>query len=521
MNDYGFNEKYQFTITQDPENDQRKENLITSIEPVEPKKKHLSLKIIAITLGCMLFMFCGGVIGIQIADKYYSGLLNNNEVAQASDNAVAKDNKTEPLGGFNSSGATLSMAELFDGANPAVVAVSTEVTGRNAFGQTVTQPAAGSGFIISEDGYIVTNNHVIENADSITIQMYDDKQYPATLVGSDSLSDLAVLKIDAKDLSYLTFGDSDALKVGEPVVAIGNPLGEFANSLTAGYVSSLDREINIDGIPRHMIQTDAAVNSGNSGGPLLNMKGQAIGVVSAKSSGMNVEGLGFAIPSNQIKDMVNQLIEDGYVSGRASMGVLISGKYNNNQSYVYVESVTNGSAAEKGGVKAGDIILAANGKEISSTGELRALISEFSPGDEFKLEIQRGSEKITLTLILDEYKPTDSASSNNNSNPPQGDSQLPDTFDPWSFFPGMQDGINPPDSGSNNDNSTDNNTMQYSGVDIDKDGNVKVKDEKGEVIYTGKLDKNGNAVLYNDKGQKAGEITVTNNGYSIILYGNN
>jgi serine protease Do len=312
------------------------------------------------------------------------------------------------LSNVNPSGAELQLTELFKGATEAVVAISTETTGRNVFGRTVTLPAAGSGFIISGDGYIVTNNHVIENAGSISVLLDNGNEYPATLVGRDSDSDLAVLKIEANNLSYLSWGDSGALEVGEQVAAIGNPLGEFANSMTVGYISALDREINIDGIPRNMLQTDTAVNEGNSGGPLLSLKGRVIGIVSAKSSGMNVEGLGFAIPSNLAKGIVEQLIQNGYVR-RAVMGVQVGTVDDSGVQSVYVESVNSGSAAENAGVKAGDIILSTNGTAVSTVQELKRLISAMSPGDTLNLKVKRDGSEITLTVILDESKPSDTA----------------------------------------------------------------------------------------------------------------
>ena len=220
---------------------------------------------------------------------------------------------------------TLTLPELFIGANPAVVAINTETTGRNFFGQVVTLPAAGSGFIISADGYIVTNDHVIENASRISVMLYDGTVFPASVVGRYRAGDLAVLKIDAENLPFLTFGDSDGLMVGEQVAAIGNPLGELANSMTVGHISGLDREITIGRITLNMIQTDASVNRGNSGGPLLNLRGQVIGVVTARADGQAVEGLGFAIPSNIAAEIVARLITErpaanqnqnqGYVPG--------------------------------------------------------------------------------------------------------------------------------------------------------------------------------------------------------------
>ena len=338
-------------------------------------------------------------------------------------------NATSPIANVNPSGGQMTLTELFDGANPAVVAVSTETAGRNIFGQSVKLPASGSGFVISEDGYIATNCHVISGATVITVIMHDGVKYPATLVGSDTSTDIAVLKIDAKDLSYLSFGDSDMLKVGQQVAAIGNPLGELANSFTVGYISALDRELNIDGIPRHMLQTDASINSGNSGGPLLDLTGRVIGVVTAKSVGQNVEGLGFAIPSNRISGIVNQLIDKGYVPGRAVMGVEVSG----NGSQVRVESVKEGGAAEKAGVLAGDIILTAGSKNISAVSDLTSLLAGMSPGDKLVLNVQRDGANKTLTLTLDEYRPDMSAIPGLEDLPGIEQFEFPDGPQTWRF----------------------------------------------------------------------------------------
>ena len=382
-----------------------------------------------------------------------SASISNSDSSSASISDSDSANSVNPLGRVNPGGDSLSLTELFAGANPAVVAISTETTGRNVFGRDVTLPAAGSGFIISADGYIVTNNHVIEYATTISVLLHDGTKHPAVLVGRDPETDLAVLKIEADGLSYLTWGASDALQVGEQVAAIGNPLGEFANSMTVGYISALDREINIDGTPRNMLQTDAAVNSGNSGGPLLNLQGQVIGIVTAKSSGMDVEGLGFAIPSSVAANIADLLIKDGYVKGRAVLGVMVGSRQDDGRTSVYIESVNDGSAAEKAGVQAGDIILSANDANVSTIEELKGIISGMSPGDKLRLRIRRDNEEMSLTAILDESKPSempaakpsDNRSGNRSDNPydnpydnqfpgfPDGDARLP--YGPWGSFP--------------------------------------------------------------------------------------
>ena len=365
----------------------------------------------AIALCSMMFMAIGGFLGARIAmsqeDVQYGHVPYNwSDVTFAQTAAEcfhdADYNFIEPL--FAPiGGRDMSLSDLFDAANPAVVAIQTEVAGRNIFGHIVTRPAAGSGFIISPDGYVVTNNHVIENAQSISILLYDGTVYPAGVVGSDPAGDLAVLKIDAENLAYLAFGDSDLLRVGEQVAAIGNPLGEFANSMTVGHVSALDREINIDGLPLNMLQTDAAVNRGNSGGPLLNIRGEVIGVITAKSGGATVEGLGFAIPSNVAAETVAQIIEEGPKPGRPVLGVTVTTILDREfQTWVRVEHVNPNSGAEAAGIVAGDLIAYVNGTRVLNNNDLAAILSEASPGDTITVVIQRGNEELTFEVVLGE-----------------------------------------------------------------------------------------------------------------------
>ncbi|MCL1995216.1 MAG: trypsin-like peptidase domain-containing protein [Defluviitaleaceae bacterium] len=370
-------------------------------EPPRKRRSPSILKVAGVSVCALVLMIGSGYAGAKIA---HNSSHNNIDIyEQPSSNPIGNMPNTNIGLLTDTSHRPLTLPELFEGANPAVVAISTEITGRNAFGRTVTRPASGSGFLISEDGYIVTNDHVIEDASSITILMYDGSQHSATVVGRDPESDLALIKITGNGLPYLTLGDSASIQVGEQVVAIGNPLGEFANSMTVGHISALDRDINIDGVSRLKLQTDAAVNRGNSGGPLINIHGYVIGVVSAKSVGMDVEGLGFAIPSNQTKTVIDQLMEYGYVRGRPILGVQIT--VQENTGLVQVASVNAGSAAERAGVIAGDIILSANDTHVQTFADLREVIDSLSPGDTLELRIQRGREEITLTATLDEYRP--------------------------------------------------------------------------------------------------------------------
>jgi serine protease Do len=349
-------------------------------------------------------MLGSGYAGVRIAQANHNAYMTSTDSIQAESHfETTIDNSFEVLGSVTQNNTELTLPELFEGANPAVVAISTEATGHNAFGRTVTRPANGSGFLVSPNGHIVTNDHVIDNANSIMVLMYDGNVYPATVIGRDPESDLAVIKIEGSNWQFLSFGDSDSLRVGQQVAAIGNPLGELANSMTVGYISALNRDVNIDGVSRNKLQTDAAVNRGNSGGPLLNLRGEVIGVVSAKSVGMDVEGLGFAIPSSHAKTVVDQLLQYGFIRGRAILGVQVS--VQDGTGYVQVAYVNEHSAAQKAGVATGDIILSANGKEVSSFADLRAELDSLSPGDPLELRIRRGSEEMTLTAVLDEYKP--------------------------------------------------------------------------------------------------------------------
>ncbi|MCL2854682.1 MAG: trypsin-like peptidase domain-containing protein [Defluviitaleaceae bacterium] len=351
-----------------------------------------SRKFLAVACAAAL-MFGGGYAGASLAMQ--------NQPASYLGAPMVQQNHLTTVGYQTPQTRDLTLPELFEGANPAVVAISTQITGRNIFGQPISQPSSGSGFLVSPDGYIVTNSHVIENASTINVLMYDGNVRPAALVGTHPTSDLAVIKIEVENAAYLTLGDSDIMRVGDQVAAIGNPLGELANSMTVGHISALNRHITIDDIAIDMLQTDAAVNRGNSGGPLLNLQGKVVGIVTAKSIGVDVEGLGFAIPSSYAKEIVENLIDYGFVRGRAVMGVQIGQAGGQLQ----IASVNRGGAAYLAGLVAGDIILSANLAPITTFESLREILDNLSAGDALELQIRRGAEEMTLTVILDEYRP--------------------------------------------------------------------------------------------------------------------
>ena len=302
-----------------------------------------------------------------------------------------------------------------------VVEITIETTS-SYYSYQYTSEGNGSGVIISEDGYILTNNHVIDGANKILVRLRDGTEYEATLIGKDAKTDTAVIKIEETGLKYAILGDSSNLEVGDLAVVIGNPLGELGGTVTSGIISALEREIEIDGKTMNLIQTDAGVNPGNSGGGLFNANGELVGIVTAKSSGIDVENLGFAIPVNDIKSVVDDLVEHGYATNRAFLGVsmkdtaystnspygnyggLFSMFYGQMQYGAYVDSVLEDSPAEKGGIKAGDIIVSVDGNVVSTASEVTSAITNCSVGDEIEIGIIRENKTKTVKVTLAEYK---------------------------------------------------------------------------------------------------------------------
>ena len=312
----------------------------------------------------------------------------------------------------NNTGKSLSPKEVYAMNVNACVGIATQIT-TNVWGQVASASASGSGFILTSDGYVVTNNHVVEGATSVTVKLYNGDEYDAEIVGTDEMNDVALLKIDATGLQTVTIGDSDQIEVGEEVIAIGNPLGELTFTMTAGVVSALDREINTDGKPINMLQTDVAINAGNSGGPLFDMDGNVIGMTTAKvsgttESGVSIEGLGFAIPINDVMRVVYDLQRYGRVLGRAYLGVTlqdldseVAATYNL-PAGPQIVTVTEGSCAETAGLQPRDIILQFEDREISSFTDLSAALAKQKAGDTVTLKIYRAGAELEITLTLDE-----------------------------------------------------------------------------------------------------------------------
>jgi serine protease Do len=305
----------------------------------------------------------------------------------------------------------LSIMKIAAQGKPAVVAINTETTITDPFGQSGIGQAAGSGFILTADGYIVTNFHVIDGSQKISVTLDSGKIFVASVVGSDSQNDIAVLKIDSQNLPTVVLGYSDDLEVGELAVAIGNPLGKLSGTVTAGIISALDREITIDNQTMKLLQTDAAINAGNSGGALFNSFGEVIGINTAKNAGTGIEGLGFAIPIDHAKPIIESLINYGYVQGRPKMGVYteditaeMADFYNLHEGVYVVQVATNG-AADKAGIKKGDIIIAANGQKTLTTEAVNNVKANLKPGDVMKLTIVRDGKEIQISLTLEEDVP--------------------------------------------------------------------------------------------------------------------
>ena len=376
----------------------------------KPKKRSIPMTLKAIICVCLCCTVLGGLVGGFIA----AGITNR------SINVSLNNNK--PISGPTSGGVTPtssgSGSTIYTLGCAQSVGVTTEVTTTNWFGQTSSSAVSGSGFIVTETGYIITNYHVIEYADKynykVSVMTFDGTSYDATIVGYEQENDIAVLKIDATGLTPVSVGDSDSITVGDEVYAIGNPLGELAFSMSTGHISALDRSITTDNKSPaiSMFQFDAAVNSGNSGGPLYNTNGEVIGVVTAKYSSSGVEGLGFAIPINDAVDIANDLITTGYVTGRAYLGVNIDNRYTsvyaeyyNMPEGAYIYSVEKGTCAAKAGLRAGDIITKVGDRSITSYSDLNSVIRKYRAGDTAEIVVFRSNEYITVTVTFDEATP--------------------------------------------------------------------------------------------------------------------
>lgn len=407
-----------------------------NLDDNSPKpRKHTLRKVSAFLMAMVLVS--GGSIAVyrELAESPVSAVEESADTQSGNKSSVSAKN----MGLINTaenSGEELSTEEIVQKVLPSVVGVESQFTVTsdnsgyyygfgNGFGNmpsTSSATGTGTGVVITEDGYVVTNAHVIYDseygaglADIIKVRMSDDNSYDAEVIGYDTDCDLAVLKIDADGLTPAEFGDSDGLMLGESVVAIGNPLGfDLMNTVTSGIVSGLNRNITINDKAMNLIQTDTAINSGNSGGPLINKKGQVIGINSSKMSSnygsASIEGIGFAIPSNETSRIIDDLMEYGYVTGKPQLGIscqdvteTISQMYNMPVG-VYITEVSEGSASEKAGLQSGDIITAVDGEEVETAEELNAKKNTHTAGDTIEITYMRNGREKTTDITLDEVR---------------------------------------------------------------------------------------------------------------------
>ena len=372
-------------------------------QPAKPPRKgrRTLLRVLA-CVGVAALGFGGGLGGAIVAAR--TGLTGGQVVVQQ----VQRDT-SDATNANSTDGTSMSLQQISSVVSPSVVAITTEqMSGSQTwFGGYYVQSGAGSGVIISQDGYILTCAHVVDGATSVKVQLQNGETYDATIVGSDATSDIAVLKIEATGLTPAVIGDSSALAVGETVVAVGNPLGTLSNTVTDGIISALNREVTVEDNDMTLLQTNASISPGNSGGGLFNANGELIGVVNAKSSYSEAEGIGFAIPIDQAMEIAQQLIENGAVI-RPALGVKILDVMDANTANqlgvsttgVYVVEVTAGGGAEAAGVQAGDRIIAVDDTAVSSSNSVKSYLADKQVGDTVNLQVEREGKVLTLTVTL-------------------------------------------------------------------------------------------------------------------------
>ena len=363
------------------------------------KKGRFPGKLVALALVCALV---GGFVGAGVS----AAAKVNHTGIQVSDREVAQVQTLKVDGSKQ-----MTMSEVYASNVNSVVSINVSAT-TNYFGQTVQTAASGTGFLITEDGYILTNHHVVSDASSVEVTLYNGESYDAKVIGSDEDYDIAVLKIDVTGATPVVLGNSSKLAIGESVAAVGNPLGELTFSMTEGIVSCVNRAINVDGTPFNMIQVDCSINPGNSGGPLFNSYGEVVGIVSAKYSSYSnttVEGIGFAIPINDVVSLVKDIMTNGYVTNKAYMGITpqtMTAQMAQQYRYdvtegVFVCSVDPDSAADKAGLKLGDVITKMDDKDIASYEDLVAAKKSYSAGDTVTLTVYREGKTIEVELTFD------------------------------------------------------------------------------------------------------------------------
>lgn len=371
--------------------------------PNYSRKSNKKLYTIVASVGVCTILLSGvaGFAGTKIANA------TDSQTSVVS--PTATDNTDKANRPVNTNIKVMDVSGIVETLRPSVVEITTESvsSGNSIFGQ-FTQQGAGSGVILSEDGYIVTNDHVVAGANTIIVKTFDGKEYPAMLCGTDSQTDIAVLKIQGEGLVPAKVGSSDDIQVGEGAIAIGNPLGSLGGTVTTGIISAVGREITIEDETMTLLQTDAAINPGNSGGGLFDLNGELIGVVNAKTSDTGIEGLGFAIPISDVYQVIEDLAKDGKVTSRPMLNVSLQDISEAQVSYgltqlepgCYVVQVIPGGTADQGGLKYGDRIVSFGGEEITTSSEVKNILKHHSIGDEVEMVVNRDGEEINLTLTL-------------------------------------------------------------------------------------------------------------------------
>ena len=398
-------------------------------KPSKPKKYvTLTQMIVAIVVAAFLFTGAGLLIGKgansnNITQQEASSVEHSSEpkATEPAANSSSNDPAARPSAGLSSAATHAGQDDtknVVQACMSSVVSIDIEAevyNGRYWYSNgdsTAETVGSGSGVILTSDGYIVTNNHVVAGAEKLKVYLQDGTEYEAELIGTDSYTDLAVIKIAAENLPAAVLGSSNESMVGDTVYAIGNPLGVLATSVSKGIVSGLDREITLDNKQMTLMQVNASVNPGNSGGGLFNADGELIGIVNSKASGNNVEGIGFAIPMDTAKPVISDLMDHGYVTGRPYIGIVMQNVTFSTGGYGFfgggytthpqIYSIEAGSSAEKAGLKVNDIILAFDGETVNSSSDISAKLYGYKVGDMVTITVQRGSEKIDVTLTLGE-----------------------------------------------------------------------------------------------------------------------
>ena len=397
--------------------------------PQQPlKKKKKKGKWIALVLVCLVaFGAAGGGVAYFMTHNRMANSatiqMGQREPVQLNTMRVSTEEK-------------MTLPEVYAANVNSTVGISTEVTGTNVFGQRVSGVASGSGFIISENGYILTNYHVVEKASAIQVTTYGDEKHDATLIGYDEGNDVAVLKIEATGLTPVVLGSAKQMNVGEAVMAIGNPLGELTFTYTQGVISALNRSVTVSGTSYNMIQTDCAINEGNSGGPLFNEYGEVIAIVSAKYASSEIEGLGFAIPIDNVLTLVEDILQNGRVTGRPSMGITVTtvtegvAQQYNLKVGACVNQVVEGSCAETAGLKQGDIITAIDDQKVTTADELIAQKKTYKAGATATLTVWRNGEELKLDITFDEETQTSTPDTTQNQ-AEQGQQEQQQQVVPW------------------------------------------------------------------------------------------